>query len=76
MTDSQFYADFGRRLALSREDRGYTQAQFARALGLPQSTLAGYEAGARKMPLHLAWQAARTLKVGMGEMFDDREQPG
>ena len=67
----EFYAAFGRRLAALREDRGYTQAQFARALGLPQSTLSGYEAGSRKMPLHLAWEAARTLRVPVGELFEE-----
>ena len=65
----EFYTALGRALSKAREDRGYTQAQFARALGLAQSTYGGYEAAQRKIPVHVLKQAADKLHVSVDSLL-------
>ncbi|MDR1559795.1 MAG: helix-turn-helix transcriptional regulator [Clostridiales bacterium] len=62
---TDFYTALGRALSQARESRGYTQAQFARALGIAQSTYGGYEAALRKIPVHVLKQAADKLNVSV-----------
>ena len=64
-----FYSALGRALGEARENRGYTQAQFARALGLAQSTYGGYEAGQRKIPVHMLKKAAEKLNVSLDSLL-------
>ena len=65
-----FYTALGRALGEARENSGYTQAQFARALGLAQSTYGGYEAALRKVPVHVLKQAADKLNVSVDSLLD------
>ena len=53
----------------AREERGYTQAQFSRALGIAQSTYGGYEAAQRKIPIHVLKQAADKLNVSVDSLL-------
>ena len=64
-----FYAALGRALCEARENRGYTQSQFARALGMAQSTYSGYEAALRKIPVHVLKQAADKLKISVDSLL-------
>ena len=64
-----FYAALGHALSEARENRGYTQAQFARVLGIAQSTYGGYEAALRKIPVHVLKQAADKLNVGVDSLL-------
>ncbi|MDR2650613.1 MAG: helix-turn-helix domain-containing protein [Clostridiales bacterium] len=64
-----FYKALGRALSRTRESRGYTQAQFARALGIVHSTYGGYEAALRKIPVHVLKQAADKLNVSVDELL-------
>ena len=64
-----FYAELGRALGKARENRGYTQAQFARALSMAQSTYGGYEAAQRKIPVHVLKQAADKLNISVDSLL-------
>ena len=64
-----FYTALGRALSKARENRGYTQAQFARALCLAQSTYGGYEAAQRKIPIHVLKQAADKLNITVDSLL-------
>jgi len=64
-----FYAALGRALSIARENRGYTQAQFARALSIAQSTYGGYEAAQRKIPIHVLKQAADKLNISVDSLL-------
>ena len=68
-----FYTALGRALGEARENSGYTQAQFARALGLAQSTYGGYEAALRKMPVHVLKQAADKLNISVDSLLNCNE---
>jgi len=68
-----FYTALGRALSEARESRGYTQAQFARVLGIAQSTYGGYEAALRKIPIHVLKQAADKLNISVDSLFYERE---
>ena len=65
-----FYAALGRALSKARENRGYTQAQFARALSIAQSTYGGYEAAQRKIPIHILKQAADKLNISVDSLLN------
>jgi len=65
-----FYAVLGRALGKARENRGYTQAQFARALCIAQSTYGGYEAAQRKIPVHILKQAADRLNISVDSLLN------
>jgi len=64
-----FYEALGRALSKARDDRGYTQAQFARALSIAQSTYGGYEAAQRKIPIHVLKQAADKLNISVDSLL-------
>jgi len=64
-----FYTALGQALSEARENRGYTQTQFARALGIAQSTYGGYEAALRKIPVHMLKQAADKLSVSVDSLL-------
>jgi len=68
-----FYTALGRALSETRENSGYTQAQFARALGLAQSTYGGYEAALRKIPVHVLKQAADKLNISVDSLINCHE---
>jgi len=66
---NDFYIALGRALTQARENRGYTQAQFARALSIAQSTYGGYEAANRKIPIHVLKQAADKLNISVDSLL-------
>jgi len=66
---NDFYTALGRALGKAREERGYTQAQFSRALGLAQSTYGGYESAQRKIPVHVLKLAADKLNVSVDSLL-------
>jgi transcriptional regulator with XRE-family HTH domain len=65
-----FYEKLGSNISVKRDERGYNQAQFARALGIPQSTLAGYESGKRKISVKTLKQTADLLGVKVDFLLD------
>jgi transcriptional regulator with XRE-family HTH domain len=66
----EFYTALGRALSEARENCGYTQSQFARALNLAQSTYSGYESAQRKMPVHVLKQAADKLNISVDSLLN------
>ncbi|WP_277185666.1 helix-turn-helix domain-containing protein [Caballeronia sp. BR00000012568055] len=56
-------ADFGPRLAKLRKDAGYTQVEFAAAIGVSQRMIAYYEAPDAMPPAHLLPEMAKVLGI-------------
>jgi transcriptional regulator with XRE-family HTH domain len=54
---------FGPRLAKLRKDAGYTQVEFAQAVGISQRMVAYYEAPDAMPPAHLLTEMAKVLSV-------------
>lgn len=57
------YKEFGKRLAVIRQNQNFSQKQLSALLSIPQSTYAGYETGARKIPLDLIVELSKVLEV-------------
>ena len=56
-------ASFGPRLAKLRKDAGYTQVEFAQAVGISQRMVAYYETPDAMPPAHLLPEMAKVLNV-------------
>ena len=60
-----FDREVGLRLQRARKDRGITQAQLARKIGLPRPSYANIESGRQRIPLDVVWRAAVALGLSM-----------
>jgi len=60
---------FGRRLALLRKERGWSQERLALESGLARSYLGGVERGQRNIALLNILRLARSLECGPSELF-------
>ena len=61
--------DLGRRLATLRKQAGLSQAQLARAVDLPQRTIANYETIANYIPSNVLPDLAEVLGVSIDELL-------
>lgn len=59
----------GERIRAAREARGWSQADFARRVGITQAGMSFYEAGDRFPVLGIAHAIARTLDMPVEELF-------
>lgn len=69
VTNSEIYLQFGKRLASLRQEKGMSQSELAKKLGIPQSTYAGYEIGKRKINLGLIKRIADFFAVPQVFLF-------
>jgi transcriptional regulator with XRE-family HTH domain len=60
-----FDRDVGLRLQRTRKERGVTQAELAKRLGLPRPSYANIESGRQRVPLDVVWRAAVVLGVSI-----------
>jgi putative transcriptional regulator len=60
-----FDRDVGLRLQRARKERGITQAELAKRLGLPRPSYANIESGRQRVALDVAWRAAVVLGVSI-----------
>jgi transcriptional regulator with XRE-family HTH domain len=60
-----FDRDVGLRLRRARKERGITQAELAKRLGLPRPSYANIESGRQRVPLDVVWRAAVVLGVAI-----------
>lgn len=58
-----FDRDVGVRLQRARKERGITQEELAKRLGLPRPSYANIESGRQRVPLDVVWRAAVVLGV-------------
>ena len=69
-SDSRVYfAALGRRITLLRKSRGYTQAEFARALGVSQQAVFAYELGDRRVSLVIAERIATLYGLSVDQVI-------
>lgn len=66
--------DFGENLKTLRESKGMSQAELAESLGITQSIIAQYEAGAKFPNVNLAAKIAKTLGVTVDTMLQKGAQ--
>ncbi len=58
-----FDREVGLRLQRARKDRGITQEELAKRLGLPRPSYANIESGRQRIPLDVVWRATIVLAV-------------
>ena len=63
MDKQDFLIGVGKRLRKARKERGWTQSEFAKMLGVSQSALCGVEKGHHAVNLHKFYKACRLLKI-------------
>jgi len=69
-SDSRIYfAALGRRITQLRKSRGYTQAEFARALGVSQQAVFSYELGDRRVSLVIAERIATLYGLSVDQVI-------
>jgi transcriptional regulator with XRE-family HTH domain len=56
-----FDREVGLRLQRARKERGITQEELARRIGLPRPSYANIESGRQRVPLDVVWRAAIVL---------------
>lgn len=61
---------FGRRLALVRKQKGWSQEKLALESGIARSYLGGVERGQRNIALINICKLAETLQISVGELFN------
>ena len=66
-----FDRDVGLRLQRTRKERGITQAQLAKRLGLPRPSYANIESGRQRVPLDVVWRAAVVLGVSIAALVPE-----
>ena len=65
--------DFGQKLKLLREERGYTQLQLANATGSKQATITAYETGRNEPSFAVVKKFAEFFHVPSSFLFPDDE---
>ena len=65
----EFSVKFGNRMANIRRQQGITQVQLAKTLGITQQSVASYEVGRRKLPLHLLHPVSKALSVSLQDLL-------
>jgi len=66
-----FDRDVGLRLQRARKERGITQEELAKRLGLPRPSYANIESGRQRIPLDVIWRAAVVLAVSMTSLVPE-----
>lgn len=64
-----YFAALGKRISELRKSRGYTQAEFARALGVSQQAVFAYEIGDRRVSILILKRIARLYGVSTDQII-------
>lgn len=67
------YLNLGKRIAMARQSLGKSQKEVSMQLSIPQSTYAGYETGARKIPIPVLKKLAEIYCVSLDVLLDTNE---
>lgn len=73
--DLEIYRGFGERIAKARKQQKLSQKELADKLGIAQSTLAGYETGARKVTFGTLQEISNTLNITVDYLFGKTDNP-
>ena len=70
-----FDREVGLRLQRARRERGITQEELARRIGLPRASYANIESGRQRVPLDVVWRAAIVLERPMSALAPEPLAP-
>jgi transcriptional regulator with XRE-family HTH domain len=66
-----FDQEVGLRLQRARKERGITQEELAKRIGLPRPSYANIESGRQRISLDVVWRAAIVLGVSIASMVPE-----
>ncbi len=66
-----FDREVGLRLQRARKERGITQAELAKRIGLPRPSYANIESGRQRVPLDVVWRAAIVLDLPIAALVPE-----
>jgi transcriptional regulator with XRE-family HTH domain len=66
-----FDREVGLRLQRARRERGITQEELARRIGLPRPSYANIESGRQRVPLDVVWRAAIVLDQAIAALVPE-----
>jgi transcriptional regulator with XRE-family HTH domain len=66
-----FDREAGLRLQRARKERGITQEELARRIGLPRPSYANIESGRQRVPLDVVWRAAVVLDLSIAALVPE-----
>jgi transcriptional regulator with XRE-family HTH domain len=66
-----FDREVGLRLQRARKERGITQAELAKRIGLPRPSYANIESGRQRVPLDVVWRAAIVLDLSIAALVPE-----
>ena len=69
----KIWIDVAARVAAERRHIRYTQADFAKAIGVNPLTYRGYENGRSKIPLVVLWRVADFLDISVDYLLGRKE---
>jgi transcriptional regulator with XRE-family HTH domain len=72
--EKEFFVQLGRRITSLRKERGITQVQMAKILGVSQQTVQAYEVGRRRIQVSALPVVAQTLTVPLEELFGETKR--
>lgn len=64
-----YFAALGRRITQLRKSRGYTQAEFGRALGVSQQAIFAYELGDRRASVMIVERIAKLYGISVDQVI-------
>ncbi|MFB3906615.1 MAG: helix-turn-helix domain-containing protein [Acidobacteriota bacterium] len=59
----------GQRVARLRKEKGYTQVELARKMGLTQNLISAYECGRLRLPTEMAIRFSQALEASVDELL-------
>jgi transcriptional regulator with XRE-family HTH domain len=69
---SRYYRDVGSRVRAARAGANLTQDDLAKSVGVTRSSIANFEAGRQRIPLHVFALIAETLKAPFVDLLPKR----
>lgn len=70
----RLYEIIGEKLRQRRHDVGWSQAQVAKHLGVQRASVANFESGRQRFPLHLVYQYAEIIGISPLLVFPKPEE--
>lgn len=65
------FKEIGKKIQIAREEKGITQIELSKMLGITQAALSNYELGKRRLYLHQIEEIARNLDKPIAYFLDE-----
>ena len=70
---TKLYEEIGRKIALYRKGKGYSQEMLAGKMGFSRASIANMERGRQHPPIHVLWELAECLEITFTDLIPEKE---